>query len=269
MLIFYSALFGRKPKLFPMIFNNSLPNCEIVTSKYYKGESLWGLINGGADVYLEYGFDKLLFQEVKWENNNYRVEIYKMESPESAFGIYSISKFRCSDNDFNNQLICITPYQVQGCAGEFYISIANEVGDSLNQDATLKIYKLIEKQITKSEFQIPSKIKSFVSLPYYSDLKYIRGHLGLQNGFPDWFNLFEDIENFSVYLYETKNGDDSIIMAEIRFENKDESNIFVNIAESIKNNIHIEKLPNGNIFVIEGAISEEELKKESNKNSHL
>ena len=50
-LVFYTlSAFGQSSEQFTQISHNDLSNCEVVTSKYYKGESLWGLINGGADA---------------------------------------------------------------------------------------------------------------------------------------------------------------------------------------------------------------------------
>lgn len=260
-LVLYSlTVFGQSSDKFPQIFHNDLNNVEVVTSKYYKGESLWGLINGGADVYLEYGFDKLLFQEVKWKNKSFHVEIYKMKSPESAFGIYSISKYKCSSSNTDDRFICITPYQVQGCIGNYYISIANEVGDSISQEATLKIYEVIDNQIPKVEIQIPTKIKSNVNLNNYSKLKFIAGSLGLQNGYPNWSDLFENIEHFSFFLNEVTIDNEPIILAEIRFENKDEVETFLNNAKNYKDSFRIEKLSNGSVFIIDGKISKKGLK---------
>ena len=56
----------------------------------YVGDDLYVFINGGAEIYHEYGFNKVVYNEYKDKNeNSINVEIYEMKSPESAFGIYS------------------------------------------------------------------------------------------------------------------------------------------------------------------------------------
>jgi len=55
----------------------------------YEGLDLYELINGGAEVYHEYGFRRVLAQEYGDGANRYiAVEIYEMESAAAAFGIY-------------------------------------------------------------------------------------------------------------------------------------------------------------------------------------
>jgi hypothetical protein len=52
---------------------------------------LYELINGGAEVYHEYGFRRVLAQEYGDQEQRYiALEIYEMEDPTAAFGIYSL-----------------------------------------------------------------------------------------------------------------------------------------------------------------------------------
>lgn len=56
----------------------------------YVGDDLFNLINGGAELYHEYGFVEVLAAEiVNQEGELLKVEVYDMGSPESAWGIYS------------------------------------------------------------------------------------------------------------------------------------------------------------------------------------
>ncbi|MFH1940781.1 MAG: DUF6599 family protein [bacterium] len=55
-----------------------------------EGEDLYLLINGGAEIYHEYGFKRAIIQS--YENPNGKsinLEIYEMESSESAYGVYT------------------------------------------------------------------------------------------------------------------------------------------------------------------------------------
>ena len=73
---------------FPVLCVEDFEGINIERTEYYDGNALWGLINGGADIYLEYGFDELAFQTVEWLEQHFRVEIYLMTDEEAAFGIY-------------------------------------------------------------------------------------------------------------------------------------------------------------------------------------
>ena len=56
----------------------------------YEGDDLFTFINGGADIYHEYGFKKVIYNEYKDDNDHsINVEIYEMTNAASAFGIYS------------------------------------------------------------------------------------------------------------------------------------------------------------------------------------
>ena len=53
-------------------------------------DELYLLINGGAVIYQEYGFKSALHQTYKdKEGNTINVEIYKMEDPSAAYGIFT------------------------------------------------------------------------------------------------------------------------------------------------------------------------------------
>ncbi|MBI3814490.1 MAG: hypothetical protein HY279_08505 [Nitrospinae bacterium] len=65
--------------------------------KCYKGEELFNYIDGGAELFHDYGFKKACvrdYQKIRSEDlsYNYTVEIYEMENSQKAFGVYSINR---------------------------------------------------------------------------------------------------------------------------------------------------------------------------------
>jgi len=58
----------------------------------FAGERLFEHIDGGADIYYEYGFDALLVQQYNKEDKAVFLEIYRMNDPAAAFGIYSYNR---------------------------------------------------------------------------------------------------------------------------------------------------------------------------------
>lgn len=54
----------------------------------YQTDNLWELINGAAEVILSYGFQDLRAFECSAGPLRFMVQVYRMESPLSAFGIY-------------------------------------------------------------------------------------------------------------------------------------------------------------------------------------
>ncbi len=52
-------------------------------------ETLYGYIDGGAEIVLQYGFRRLVVIEFRSKSKEIFLEIYEMESGEAAFGLYS------------------------------------------------------------------------------------------------------------------------------------------------------------------------------------
>jgi hypothetical protein len=58
----------------------------------YDGESLYDRIDGGAEIFFEYGFERALYQEYARNDDSLQIEIYDMTDDTAAFGIFSINK---------------------------------------------------------------------------------------------------------------------------------------------------------------------------------
>ena len=58
----------------------------------FSGEALFDHIDGGADIYFEYGFATLAVQQYEEGDKAVSLEIYGMTDPPAAFGIYSYNR---------------------------------------------------------------------------------------------------------------------------------------------------------------------------------
>ena len=76
-----------------IILPEDCPGIEVSgESKLYVGDDLFNLINGGAELYHEFGFAEVLVTEILIQGTDpLKVEIYDMGSPEAAWGIYSMT----------------------------------------------------------------------------------------------------------------------------------------------------------------------------------
>ncbi len=61
-------------------------------SKSFPGELLFDHIDGGADIYFEYGFVTVVIQEYGKGDTAVSLEIYCMDDSRAAFGIYSFNR---------------------------------------------------------------------------------------------------------------------------------------------------------------------------------
>ncbi|MDW7761672.1 MAG: DUF6599 family protein [Acidobacteriota bacterium] len=58
--------------------------------QFYDGEDLFIYINGGAEIYMEYGFRAAVVQDFRSPGGrDISLELFAMDSPEAAFGMYS------------------------------------------------------------------------------------------------------------------------------------------------------------------------------------
>ncbi|MCX6152495.1 MAG: hypothetical protein NTX22_18360 [Ignavibacteriales bacterium] len=207
---------------FPQITDGEIPGAKIIKSEFYDGSSLYGYIDGGADVYLEYGFQKLLVQEIDLEGTHFIINIYEMKNPEAAFGIFSISRFKCENNDSLSKFNCVSLFQILAIKSNFYLQILNEKGTTETQAISYNLIKIILGKIKLDDFTIPSFFKNKLFVSYKKDLKFINGILGLQNGFPDWLEKFDSVKNYSLYILPIELPDGYIQLAEINFQTSNE-----------------------------------------------
>jgi hypothetical protein len=206
--------------MIPELTLRDIPDGEITRSEYFDGSALYGLIDGGADLYFEYGFTKALVQEIRWQGNTFRVEIYQMNDNMGAFGVFSISRRNQGQLDSMAQYASQTPHQIRIASGPLYISIANDGGTTLEQSLSRQLAQNIVGKIHASEFQSPKLFTTDLFKPFSNNLKLIRGKLGLQNGFPMWENLFDGISFSSMYILPITIQDTTITIAQIEFSDK-------------------------------------------------
>jgi hypothetical protein len=117
-------------QLFPSIGKEDIRDRKITGKRTFSGESLYGYINGGADLYLEYGFDGLEVTEFSIKKNRYKAEVWKMNDPLAAYGVFSVSRFKCGSRPEFSAFSCLNRYQLQVVCGPYYLNITNQSGNA-------------------------------------------------------------------------------------------------------------------------------------------
>lgn len=189
----------------------------IAAMRQYNDSSLWGYINGGADIYLEYGFKKLTHQEIVFRGLFFKTDVYEMTDSAAAFGIFSVSVLRCETRNKLTTYDCFNPNQVQFCAGPYYVSITNVRGDTNAIAASTDLASRLLKKGNFQAFEPGAIFQSELLADYQSQIKVIYGPLGLQNGFPDWSGRFEDMQNYYITMLPLSDSTGSVILARISF----------------------------------------------------
>lgn len=204
-----------------------LPDITSVNTRFFDNDGLWGYINGGADLYLEYGFEQLTVFDIKAGGIEYKADLYKMISPEAAFGIYSISRFKCKESAILTAEDCHTPYQYIAAQGDVYISVSNSTGTVEAQQATVDIARNLLEQIEIKAVAKPEVFSHELLSPHTSGLKYITGQLGMQNGFVRWEALFQESKNYVAWIMPVKQDGNIFNLALVDFSDSAEMDAFL------------------------------------------
>ncbi|MBE0677707.1 MAG: hypothetical protein IH592_02970 [Bacteroidales bacterium] len=196
---------------------------EEAHSRTFTDASLYGYINGGAELYLEYGFDTLIVTELVCEGRDIKVELYRMKDPEAAFGIFSVSRFRCNGGAPLTEYVCRSAYQLQFSKGPYYVSIINDTGSESDQRKSGEIASLIIGQIAEPPFDPGGFFAEGVDQDEMRGAVLVRGPLGIYNGIPSLVEKFGEASGYSALMI--RKGQDTL--ASLRFNTEESANAYL------------------------------------------
>lgn len=195
-LIFFPVVLAAQPHNFVRIEKTGINNYSLVYSAYYDGNSLWGYMDGGADLYLEYGFEGLLVQEINYRGSAIKCEIFKMKDALAAFGIFSVQRHNCNQYQDMADFHCVNNYQLQLVRGNYYLSLINSTGDSMARKTAAEAADWLCKLIEKQEIAFPED-------PLFHDkqnLIFLKGKISLGNVYPEALSYLENIQDYSMWI---------------------------------------------------------------------
>ncbi|MCU0287783.1 MAG: hypothetical protein MUF15_15510 [Acidobacteria bacterium] len=202
---------------------NELKNYEPAGAPdYVKGDDLFLLINGGAEIYHEYGFKQAVAQTFKKKDGKagggFNVEIYEMLEPEAAYGIYTFKtgeKGWALDIGDEGKL---EDYYLNMRKGNFLVTITGFDPGEETIAGIIEAARAIALKIkTTGPGTIPSLIRMLPAV-YKNHLKpngikYLKGNLALFNQYEfDSSNIFglkegvmADYGDFRLFLFKYSN----------------------------------------------------------------
>jgi predicted 3-demethylubiquinone-9 3-methyltransferase (glyoxalase superfamily) len=214
----------------PVLVAGDLPAGSILSTDYYAGRALFGYIDGGAELYLEYGFRKLGRQEVTTAGEKIVVEVYQMAGAYEAYGIFSVQRFKCIPVDSLSPNTCLSKYQLQAVVGNCYLSIINETGSASARSASVAIFKAIRAKEKAQTIDFPAVFADPELKPHRSNIIVAFGRLGVQNGCSEWDSLFQNVSRFRLTLLPMEIGSEHCSIAHLRFSSEGESKEFCRLA---------------------------------------
>ena len=158
------------------------------SARTFVGEDLFTFIDGGADVYYEYGFKQVITAEYRDNHDlSIKLEIYEMANDAASSGMYSISASIQGKKIIIGNEGTISEYYLIFWKDRFLIFISSDDTTKATSTEMLSIASSIDKKIPKLG-EKPTLLK-YLPKQGLSVSKYFKGLLGLS----------------SIYIFDTKN----------------------------------------------------------------
>ncbi|MGC9472373.1 MAG: DUF6599 family protein [Bacteroidales bacterium] len=126
--------------------------------RYFHPDNLFDYINGGAELYLSYGFREVLSRRYECPGNPcIQVEIFDMIEPANAFGIYT--QTREEEGNEYGQGSQVLPGAVLFWKGPFYISVISEYETPASEEMIRWLAAYIDSRIS-STGEIPAVVRA-------------------------------------------------------------------------------------------------------------
>ena len=184
-----------------------------------KGDDLFLLINGGADIYLEYGFENAIFHSYKLQNGgSINLEIYQMQSPASAYGIYTFKSSNSGSPVDVGQDGWMEEYYLNFWKGNMLVTLIGLDTEKETLDGVVQLAKSIDEKI-----KISGKYPGIKNLLPKAGLRpngitYLKGNLALFNQYLfDSRNIFGfnegvrgDYDRYDLYILAYNNSEETI-----------------------------------------------------------
>jgi hypothetical protein len=214
--------------------SNEISGWKIIDSpQRYKGDELFLLMDGGADIYLEYGFKQAVnCMYINDANASVKVEIYQMKSPEGAYGIFTNNSGEDGEKIMVGNGGLLTNYGLIFWKNNFMVSITGSNNEINTKTELVNFAKSIDTKIEAGGKRPGIVNILFSAKESPASVKYLRGNLALMNNYQfmadDIFCMKEGvIGNYSDYNLYAFRYDSS----------EDAKKWFKNAADKIKTNL--------------------------------
>jgi hypothetical protein len=167
-------------KLLPSL--SDLPGWTITSEpQVYADDNLFSLIDGGAELYLEYGFNKVVsVQYADPSLSNILVEIYEMTDAPAAYGIFSITQQTMEWSQQFGNLSTVNEDYISFWKNRYYVNISWSSRQHLDQPMLSGLAdKIAQKIPEKTDY--PDIVKDFKPLDQGKKAIFLKGNLALSN----------------------------------------------------------------------------------------
>lgn len=179
--------------------------------RLFVGEELYDLIDGGAGIFYEYGFEQVVTQTYEnADGQSVDLEVYEMQDPAAAYGIYTISAGSVGNRvDIGDEGIAAENYMFFW-KGRFFVTLIASANDETASMGLLVIARGVDKKIITRGSRPSLSNLMMIEGESPARVYYISGALALSNiyhfAFDDIFGLKEGVvgefKDFKCYIFK-------------------------------------------------------------------
>jgi len=196
---------------------------KILTDRTYNNETLYNYIDGGAELFLSFGFTKVFNRIYSRDNQpDLMIDIFYMNTSYDAFGVFSFSSVKFVNN-FGQQ-----SQESHGAIifwkNNFYVSIISNTETEESKKTIIRIAKLLDESIAETgplpeiiEY-LPSELLDKESLRYFRHYVWLNAHYFISN--ENILNIDQNTQAV-LSLYNEKNNKQVLLV--IKYSNSREA----------------------------------------------
>lgn len=117
--------------------------------RVYRGSELYGYMNGGAELFLECGFDRLVVREYAKGEAELGVELYRMTDPAAALALYLAKCGREERVEGLSERHAGGRFQLMFVRGAFFVNLINAGGSPGNVPVLADLARRIAARLPK------------------------------------------------------------------------------------------------------------------------
>ena len=157
----------------------------IAEAQVFEGEDLFELINGGAEIYHEFGFRQALAQDFTGPDQRLiALEVFEMMDSAAAYGTYS---FKISGSGRTLEVgdeAMLEDYYLNFRGGQYVVTLTGMSDDEITMQGITRIARAIAENI-QIEGEVPAIVAELMAGDGKPDrLYYLRGELAAANAAP-------------------------------------------------------------------------------------
>lgn len=123
----------------PFPANGAAKGCRPLERLTFTKADLYGYIDGGAELFLEFGFEELQVQKYAANGGEVSLDLYRMETPEGALGIYLAKRGKESPVRGVEARNTGDRYQISALKGRYFLQAGNYKGQEAGLAAAVAL----------------------------------------------------------------------------------------------------------------------------------